>query len=40
VAGALAYRGYGLEALAAPVAGVGLVLAAAVARAVRRGATA
>ncbi|AWN49888.1 DUF1275 domain-containing protein [Methylobacterium terrae] len=40
VAGALAYRSYGLAALAAAVAGVGLVLAVAVGRAVRRGATA
>ncbi len=40
VAGALAYRGYGLEALAAPVTGVGLVLAGAVGRAARRGGSA
>ncbi|MFH6785741.1 MULTISPECIES: YoaK family protein [Methylobacterium] len=40
VAGALAYRGYGLEALVVPVLGVGLVLAMAVGRAVRAEATA
>ncbi|TGD96894.1 YoaK family protein [Methylobacterium nonmethylotrophicum] len=38
VAGGLAYRGYGLEALVVPVIGVGLVLALAVGRAVRTGA--
>jgi uncharacterized membrane protein YoaK (UPF0700 family) len=37
VAGGLAYRGYGLEALVVPVTGVGLVLALAVGRAVRSG---
>ncbi|KMO21312.1 hypothetical protein QR79_17000 [Methylobacterium indicum] len=35
VAGGLAYRAHGLEALAAPMLGVGLVLALAVGRAVR-----
>ena len=35
VAGGLAYRAYGLEALAVPMLGVGLVLALAVGRAVR-----
>ncbi|SFU73211.1 Uncharacterized membrane protein YoaK, UPF0700 family [Methylobacterium sp. 174MFSha1.1] len=40
VAGGLAYRGYGLEALVVPVTGVGLVLALAVGRATRGAAAA